>query len=200
MNAPTDEQLLARHLDGDSDAFRTLVERHSRELVQFAYRFTGSQAGAEDVVQDAFVQVHLAAKSFDPSRRFKPWLFTITANKARDRIRSRTRRREVPLDAQLRDGEDDGQSFADLLAGVAADPADESLAAEKEALVREVVDELPPHLTEVLVLAYFHQFPYRDIAETLGIPLGTVKSRLHAAVTQFGTRYHERSQDREDAS
>jgi len=196
VSAPTDEQLLARHLAGDPAAFRALVERHHRELTQFAFRFTGSKSAAEDVVQDAFVQVHLSAPSFDPQRRLKPWLFTIAANKARDHLRSRSRRREVPLDAQIGGTGSEGQSFLDLLSDDESDPAGQLLLEEREAIVREVVADMPANLTEVLILAYFHQFAYRDIAEVLNIPLGTVKSRLHAAVAQFGVRYKSRLKDR----
>jgi len=198
VKAPTDEQLLARHLEGDGEAFRELVERHARELTNFVYRFTGSLAAADDVVQDAFVQVHLSAPTFDPTRRLKPWLFTIAANKARDRLRSRTRRREVPLDAQISGSDDDSQRFADLLADEGPGPDADLLGSETEDAVRKIVDEMPENLTEVLVLAYFHQFAYRDIAEILSIPLGTVKSRLHAAVAQFGTRYKAAVKDREE--
>jgi len=197
VNAPTDEQLLARHLEGDPHAFRTLVDRHHRELMQFAYRFTGSKSAADDVVQEAFVQVHLSAASFDLQRRLKPWLFTIAANKARDHLRGRTRRREVPLDAQVGGGDGEGQRFLDLLADEDSDPSDSMQVEEKEEVVRTVIGEMPANLSEVLILAYFHHLPYRDIAEVLSIPLGTVKSRLHAAVGQFGARYRAWLKDRE---
>ncbi len=193
MNAPTDEQLFASHLDGDPQAFRTLVERHSPELFQFVYRFTNRKASAEDVVQDTFVQVHLAGHSFDMSRRFKPWLFTIAANKARDHLRSRTRKREVPLDAQIGGEDDGGQRFLDLLADEMDAPTTQLEQAEQSEFVQGIVEDMPPHLAEILILAYFHRFPYRDISDMLDIPLGTVKSRLHAAVTQFGTRYREKA-------
>lgn len=197
MNAPTDEQLLAQHLAGDPHAFRMLVDRHHRELFQFVFRFTASRSAADDVVQDAFVQVHLSAPSFDPTRRLKPWLFTIAANKARDHLRGRTRRREVPLDAQVGGTDSEGQRFLDLLADDEADPSEQMSTEEREALVREVIEGMPANLSEVLVLAYFHHFAYRDIADVLDIPLGTVKSRLHSAVNQFGTRFRARSKDRE---
>lgn len=197
MTAPTDEQLLARHLAGDSLAFRVLVERHHRELFQFVFRFTGSKSAADDVVQDAFVQVHLSAPSFDPERRLKPWLFTIAANKARDHLRTRTRRREVPLDAQVGGSEEEGQRFLDLFGDETSDPSEPMQIEERETLVREVVNAMPANLSEVLILAYFHQFAYRDIAEVLDIPLGTVKSRLHSAVAHFGARYRARVKDRE---
>ena len=198
MNAPTDEQLLTRHLDGDASAFRTLVERHHGELLQFIFRFTNSRAVAEDVVQDAFLQVHLSAGSFDPSRRLKPWLFTIAANKARDHLRSRTRRREVPLDAQIGDQDDTGQRFLDLLADEGTEPLAQLAEDEKRAVVRAIVEQMPTHLSEALILAYYHRFAYREMAEILEIPLGTVKSRLHAAVAHFGTRFKAMQKAREN--
>lgn len=189
MTTPTDEQLLADHVAGQIDGFELLVRRHSQELFRFLVRFTGSSSLAEDVVQEAFLQVHLSAASFDKSRRFKPWLFTIAANKARDLIRSRRRRPEVPLDAQVATDEEEGQRFLDFLADSAAAPSGSLEEQEERAFVQSVMERLPDHLREVLVLSYYHRFPYKEIAEILGVPLGTVKSRLHAAIGQFGQSY-----------
>jgi RNA polymerase sigma-70 factor (ECF subfamily) len=185
VKAPTDEQLLADHLAGDPNAFRVLVERHSHELYDFVFRFTRSSAAAEDVVQEAFLQVHLSGDSFDPSRRFRPWLFTIAANKSRDWLRSRSRQKEVALDATIDGTDDAGQRFLDLLADETALPADTMAQDEQRRAVRRVVDQMPPNLCEVLVLAYYHRFAYKEMADILDIPLGTVKSRLHAAVAAF---------------
>jgi len=194
VTAPTDEQLLADHLDGNPDAFRQLVTRYHREVFQFVYRFTHSKAAAEDVAQDAFTQVHLSAATFDPDRKFKPWLFTIAANKARDSLRSRSRRKEVSLDAQM--GSDDrGQSFVDLIADEGPTPESNLDEADQRRIVRQVVEQMPENLSEVLILAYFNGFPYKQIAEILSIPLGTVKSRLHSAVSHFGTRYRALAKD-----
>jgi len=143
------------------------------------------------VVQEAFLQVHNSAHEFDPARRFKPWLFTIAANKARDYLRKVSRRREVPFDAHVGNENEVGQRFIDLLSGDDVLP-DESLALdEKRRLARGIMEAMPARLSEVLILAYYHRFPYREIAEIVGIPLGTVKSRLHAAVVHFGLRYRE---------
>ncbi|MCK4657881.1 MAG: RNA polymerase sigma factor [Phycisphaerae bacterium] len=192
MSSPTDEELLADHLRGHPNAFRVLVDRHHLELHRFVLRFTGSSAAAEDVVQDSFIQVHIAAASFDPQRKLKPWLFTIAANKARDYLRRRTRRREVPLDAPVDgDSDSDGLRFFALMADQGPTPLETLQEAEKGAIVRKTVDQLPAPLREVLVLAYFHHFPYKEMAEILDIPLGTVKSRLHSAVSQFGKLFRE---------
>lgn len=190
MDHTTDEKLLADYLEGDAHAFRQLVERHHRELFQFVFRFTGSTAAAEDVVQETFVQLHMAAASFDPERKLKPWMFTIGANKARDYLRGRSRRREVPLDAPLSgDGEAGGQRFFDLMSDDGPTPPENLDSHEQAELVRKVVNQMPPALREVLVLAYFHHFPYKQMAEILEIPLGTVKSRLHSAVAYFGEQF-----------
>ena len=189
MDAPTDERLLADYFAGDHAGFETLVRRYHRELYQFVLRFTNSSAAAEDVVQEAFLQVHLAGRSFDLSRRFKPWLFTIAANKARDWLRARSRRHEVPLDAPIGGGDEGGESFSGLLTDNQT-PVHEALHAdEKRRAVQRVIRDMPDHLREVLVLGYFHRFPSREMADVLGIPLGTVKSRLHAAVGHFARRY-----------
>ena len=87
----SDSELLRRHLEGDADAFAALVRRYRRELFGFLVRFTADSALADDVFQEAFLQLHLSAGAFDLSRRLKPWLFTIAANKARDALRSRAR-------------------------------------------------------------------------------------------------------------
>lgn len=189
MEAPTDETLLQEYLNGNTASFELLVRRHAQELHQFTVRFTGNAVAAEDVVQDTFLQVHTSADRFDPGRRFKPWLFTIAANKARDFIRRRKRRRELSFEAQMSGEDDAGQRFISLLSGESDSPDDNLALEEKRRGVRAAVDELPANLTEVLILAYFHRFPYKEIAEIVGIPLGTVKSRLHSAVVAFEKAY-----------
>ena len=92
VNPRTDEQLLADHLLGKAGSFDQLVQRHVGELFGFLCRFVNNAALADDLVQETLVQVHTAAASFDAGRSFKPWLYTIAANKARDYLRTRGRR------------------------------------------------------------------------------------------------------------
>lgn len=191
MGVPTDEKLLGQYIAGDVAAFELLVRRHAQEVHQFAARITSDSVAAEDVVQETFLQVHSAAKSFDPARRFKPWLFTIAANKARDSLRRKGRRREVPVDAYVGNDDESRQRFVQLFEADGAAPDDDLLLDEKRVIVRAVIEAMPSKLWEVLSLAYYHHFPYKDIGEILEIPLGTVKSRLHAAVTWFAEHYKE---------
>ena len=196
MAERTDENLLQDYLDGDREAFKELLGRYSQELVHFLTRFLGSRAAAEDVFQETFLQVHQSAETFDTSRRFKPWLFTIAANKARDYHRKHNRRRTMSLSAQVSDDED-GQQFVDLMEADLPSPDAPVLDAERSRLVKQVVDEMPSHLREILLLSYFQKMSYQQIAEVLEIPLGTVKSRLHTAVATFASAWKAaRQQDR----
>ncbi len=185
----SDNQLLQLHLDGDELAFGHLIERFRQELYAFLARFTGDGHLAEDVFQEAFLQLHASAAKFDMSRRLKPWLYTIAANKARDALRKRARRPAASLDVSLDGGQEHSRSHADLLEGKIPDPSEISANHETRDLVKEVISQLPENLRDVLILAYFQQLPYKDIADVLQAPLGTVKSRLHSAVREFATRW-----------
>jgi RNA polymerase sigma-70 factor (ECF subfamily) len=184
MTGRSDESLVSAYRDGDRSAFRELIGRYQNELLHFLTRFLGSRAAAEDVFQETFLQVHLSIDTFDESRRFKPWLFTIAANKARDHHRKHGRRVTVSLSSSIGD-EGEGQRFVDLLETHLPSPEMPVLDAERSRLVKSVVDAMPRHLREILLLSYFQKMSYSQISETLQIPLGTVKSRLHTAVATF---------------
>ena len=192
----SDEQLLLAYRQGDRASFNELVARYQRELFHFLVRFLGDRAAAEDVFQEAFLQVHQSAEQFDTARRFRPWLFTIAANKARDLIRSHARRPTNPLQASINPGDDESGEFIDLMSSVDAFPDEPMQKAELQQQVQKTVMGMPQHLREILLLSYFHQFPYKQISDILEIPLGTVKSRLHAAVAHFADRWKSLNQPR----
>jgi RNA polymerase sigma-70 factor, ECF subfamily len=190
----SDEAVLEAYRSGESEALETLIRRYHDDLMRFLIRLVGDRAGAEDVFQETFLQVHVSAASFDTSRRFKPWLFTIAANKARDLLRRTTRRRAMDLSAPVPGGkggpgDSDGPSFIDLLQVDAPQPGQIADLSERDRMVQRAVSELPITLREVLLLAYFQRMSYNDVAEALQIPLGTVKSRLHAAVAAFARKW-----------
>ena len=195
----TDEQLLQSALRGELNSFRRLVERYQRELFHFLVHFLGNRSAAEDTFQETFLQVYESAAQFDATRKFRPWLFTIAANKARDLLRAQSRRRTEPLQALLRPEQNDGGSFADLLKSQAPAPPDALELAEVRLRVRKIIASMPDSLREILLLSYFHQFPYKQISDILGIPLGTVKSRLHASVADFSSRWSLANQSRRQA-
>ena len=188
--------LLQRHLDGDRGAFGSLVRRHEQELMAFLTRFMGNRAMAEDAFQEAFLQLHVSAAAFDTSKRLKPWLFTIAANKARDALRSRARKSAAPLDANIGGGEDQ-DSYASIIPSSIPAPDENLVNFEDRLAVEEIVESLPDTLRVVLVLCYFHDFAYKEIAEMLALPLGTVKSRLHAAVGRFAGLWKARMESKD---
>ena len=183
----TDEELLALHRRSDPQAFRTLMARYHGDLMRFLSRFMGDQQAAEDVFQETFFQIHLSADTFDETRRFKPWLFTIAANKGRDHHRKTARRPTVGFSAPLESGS--GRTYIDLMELDVPAPGAALLDAERDTLVQRVVDALPEHHREILLLAYFQRLTYAQMAEGLEIPIGTVKSRLHAAVALFARHW-----------
>lgn len=191
----SDEQLLSDHIAGDSAAFEELVSRYRNEMLHFLIRFLGSRAAAEDVFQDTFLQVHLVAESFDSSRRFKPWLYTIAANKARDFHRRQKRRATASLSAPVSGSKDGETEFVDLIAADDASPEEPLSKHEQAENVKKVVDELPNHYREILLLSYFQKMSYSQISDALDIPLGTVKSRLHSAVASFADSWKTQSSD-----
>ncbi len=185
LSEMSDEQLFMLYRSGRLEAFEELVRRFKPDLFPFLMRYSGNRAAAEDLFQESFLQVHLSADMFDVTKRFKPWLFTIAANKARDFLRKNKRQRAMTLSASIGDGGDEQASYIDLLEAELPLPVESAERHERRELVRDVVDALPDHLREILILAYFNQMAYKEIAEILEIPLGTVKSRLHAAVGSF---------------
>lgn len=184
-----DSDLLQRHLDGDPNAFRALIERYRQELYGFLARFTGDRELAEDVFQEAFLQLHISAATFDTSKRLKPWLFTIAANKARDALRKRTRRQMAPLDNTVGADSDDSATYGDLIPADIPLPEETLANLELRQAVEDIVQAMPENLRVVLVMAYFSDMSYKDIATALRTPLGTIKSRLHTAVRVFAEKW-----------
>jgi RNA polymerase sigma-70 factor (ECF subfamily) len=195
----TDEQLIERYTQGQAAAFPELMDRYRNEVFHFLVRFMGNRAAAEDVFQDAFLQVHISADTFDPSRRFKPWLFTIAANKARDYMRKRARRPASSLSAKIDSADSESQAYLDLMEADLPTPEAGAEDAELRQQVGQVVQQMPEHLREILLLAYFQRFGYAEIAEILEIPLGTVKSRLHSAVGTFANLWKSQNRDPDQA-
>jgi RNA polymerase sigma-70 factor (ECF subfamily) len=176
----TDEELMAQLRAGRSDALDGLVGRYERELFHYLKRYVGDATLAEDVFQNTFLQVFLKRELFDPVKRFKPWLYAVATNQAIDALRRAGRGPRVNTELPALDA--DGEGVGERLADVRPGPPDEALRSEEGERVRSAVDALSPPLRQVVLMAYFQGLKYREIAEALGIPVGTVKSRLFSAV------------------
>jgi RNA polymerase sigma-70 factor (ECF subfamily) len=188
----SDEELLRRFRTAeDAVAFETLVHRYERELFSYLKRYLGNAEMAEDVFQATFLQVHLKKEHFEEGRRVRPWLYTIATNQAIDAQRRNKRHRMVSLDHRT-GGEDDVGALVEMLAG-RDQTADEQMEGEEaKEWVREAVNELPEQLRGTLVLVYHQGLKYREAADVLGIPVGTVKSRLHSALLKLNESWQNR--------
>jgi RNA polymerase sigma-70 factor (ECF subfamily) len=181
----SDAELLQRYTEGDEAAFREIVNRYKNGLYAFLKQFLNQPDLVDDVFQETFLQLFTSRDSFDPSRPLRPWLFTIAANKAKDALRKAQRTSAVPIGTIADSGDMSFDEMLDTLDSDTAVPYDEVERSETAAKVSEVIGNMPENLREILVLAYFNRFSYKQMADVLSIPIGTVKSRLHTAVARF---------------
>lgn len=184
---PSDEDLLARLRDGERDVFGPLVRRYERELFGYLRRYVGDDDLADDVFQNTFVQVFLKIQQYEPGRPARPWLYAIATNQAIDALRRRNRRHaDRPADTVAApDEEGEPRPLFELLPAPGESPAQAAEQSEERRRVRAAVDRLPELLRQAVLLVYFQGMKYQDAADALGIPVGTVKSRLHAALTKL---------------
>jgi len=188
----SDEALLAHYCaTGDRAIFAQLVGRYERELFRYLSRYLNDAEMAEDAFQTTFLQVHLKRDKFEAGRRFRPWLYAIATNQAIDARRREKRHRLVSLD-RTSDEDSNGGGLIDMLVGDGNDPFEHANSMETKERVLEQLDKLPSHLRAVVQLVYFDDMKYREAAEHLDVPVGTVKSRLHTAINRLTDAWDKR--------
>jgi len=165
----TDERaLVERARSGDRQAFGLIVGRYLERVYRVAYGVVRNADDAADIAQDTFVRAHRGLERFDPSRPIFPWLYQIARNLGLNRI-ERVRGRETSL-----------PEF-DTLVGRERSPEEEAIAQDEAARIRAAVASLPETHRAMIELAHFQECSYQEMAEILGIPIGTVMSRLYHA-------------------
>jgi RNA polymerase sigma factor (sigma-70 family) len=170
--AAIDAAAVARVAGGDAVALRELYDRYGRVVYSFAYRLTQDATLSEECVQDVFVALWRRAGDFDPSRaKLTTWLFVVARNRAIELGRQKARRPELRDDLEPIGSEPDTQ---ELIA-----------AADEAQRLAEVMAELPEDQLAVLRLSYFDGLSHAEIAEVIGIPLGTVKGRIRLALERL---------------
>ena len=183
----TDEELLVQYREtGDRELFASLVSRYERELYNYLRRYLNDAEMAEDTFQAAFMQVHVKCHQFEAGRRFRPWLYTIATNQAIDAQRRNRRHKMLSLDRQRQMGfSGELGRLADMLESGDINPMLWASQLEDREWVEVAVKQLSHPMREVIDLVYYQGLKYREAAEMLDIPVGTVKSRLHAAVLKL---------------
>lgn len=186
--AASDEELLLRYRDTDDrELFAELVRRHERTLYNYLRRYTGSAEMAEDVFQATFLQVHLKCHQFEPGRRFRPWLYAIAIHQAVD-CRRRSRRHQAVSLHSLGPSDKpywDGRHLDEAMLSTEPSPAQQVGQAEDQQLLRDAVSGLSDQVRTALELVYFGGLRYREAAEVMQVPVGTIKSRINTAVTRL---------------
>ena len=172
----TDERLVELALDGDEQAFGTLVRRYQRRLTAFLSQLVGDVELARELTQESFVRAWSALARFDPRYRFSTWLFRIAHNLGIDQLRRR-RLKTVSLYRTDSQGDEVEVIVADLDKDPLGHLENRALASE----LREVIDGLRPEYRELVLLRHFAGLSYQEIADFKGMPLGTVKNKLFRA-------------------
>jgi RNA polymerase sigma-70 factor (ECF subfamily) len=191
LNCPEqDGDLLARYVaDGDRRAFEEIVDRYEHEIFNYLHKYLGDRHLAEDAFQATFLQLHRKCRQFESGRPLRPWLYRIAANQANDLLRRNRRHRIGCLDAAPcgDDNLDEATPLHNCLRDDrAADPIERLEAAEDCQRVAAAVKRLPNWLKQPIALVIYQGLKYSAAAEIIGIPLGTLKSRLYEAVRRVG--------------
>jgi RNA polymerase sigma-70 factor (ECF subfamily) len=178
----SDEQIVERALAGDVDAFGEIVRRWERRIFALAYGILGREEDARDAAQETFIAAFRNLSGFRGDAKVSSWLHRIAVNQCITRQRRARTRAENSLEAETEMG---GDKFA---TPAHASPARQAEGRERSEAVRRAVTALPPELREVIVMKEFEDLTFQEIADTLDVPLSTVKSRLYTALKQLRLR------------
>lgn len=171
--------LAARCVAGDGAAWEELARSQHRRIYGICYRFIGSASEAEDLTQDVFIKVFRNIESFDPSKGgFNTWLTTLTRNMLVDNYRRARMDRVTDSLDETASGEEDGPSRLDRLADTGRNQEQQLAGMELRTQIQEALKQVSPELREAVILRDLEDMDYKDIAEVLGVPQGTVKSRI----------------------
>jgi len=174
MEKPTDNELLSVSGRGDRDAFTLLVQRHHRAIISFIHRFlaTADRATVEDLAQQVFLSAWKYAPSFQPRAKVQTWLFRIATNACLNYRRYEQTRSPITATAMLRADEKDAEALRAVTHLTSSERAEQ---------VRAAVAGLPANQRAVIVLRYFHEFSYAEMADIMATSASAVDSLLHRA-------------------
>jgi len=184
----TDKSLIDAHLKGDPTAFGELLRRYGDSVLGYLMRMSSNREQAEDFFQETFKRVHEKAYTLR-GNQFKSWLFQIATRVAIDGLRRRRRLRVISLNQKLDCADTDGQELgAVALADDSYEPSGEAIKAEQAKQVQQAIELLPTKQRATLVLAYYQQLSYAEVATVLGCSIGTVKTQMYRALRTLAKR------------
>lgn len=186
----SDSGLVEECLKGDASAFDEVVRRYKDRIYNVVYRFLGNHEDALDVSQEVFVRAYRGIREFKGKAKLYTWLYSIAANLARNRLRDSSRKgrnRGMSLEAL----QDQAPAVAQSAAATYDTPRSAAADRELEELLQRCLAELPDHYRMAFILRTFEDLSYEEIAEAMGCPAGTVKSRLNGARRMLRERLKE---------
>lgn len=180
----SDEELLRRFNEGDADAFAELVRRYERPLYNFILRSVRRRERADELLQDVFLKVVQRSSDFKGQSKLSTWLYTIARNLCIDHSRKMVFRRHQSLDAP-RAGAEDGPTLLERTAAEGAEPDRAAVMEDLKRRIADAVEELPEEQREVFLMRHVQGMRFKDIADVIGVPENTVKSRMRYALERL---------------
>ncbi|MBK6537486.1 MAG: sigma-70 family RNA polymerase sigma factor [Ignavibacteria bacterium] len=172
----TDEQLILQFQNEDKGAYVEIVMRYKDRLVNFLYRFTGNRETAEDISQETFLKLYKNKDKYSEIAKFSTWLYTIALNEARSNFRKEKKHSAVSINDFYEDSHNDYQIRSDDY-----NPEEDANAETESFYIQKAINSLNEIHREIIVLRDIEELDYEEIAKTLDIPLGTVRSRINRA-------------------
>lgn len=179
LKSLTDYELVNACREGVIEAFEEIVDRYQNQIVTYLCRYVGSREMAEDLAQETFLRVFRRAETYDPSSKFSTWIYTIAVNLAKDEFKRLRRRPQTRSMDDERAGEGIRSDSLRTPEGDEESPTGRMERGERSDRVNDLLARIPPEERDVLILRDINGFTYTEIADTLGLPMGTVKSRIN---------------------
>lgn len=161
--------------NGDRRAFAELVDLYKDKIYHLAYRMLSQSQAAEDIVQETFLRVYKNLHRYDETQKFSTWIYRIATNLCIDQLRKR--KSNYSLDAEMGDGE--GTDWYALLPSGEDSPEGQLLLSETQQQIRRAINTLPDKYKSVVILRYLHDMSLQEISDVLGMPVTTIKTRVH---------------------
>ena len=172
MHSKQNRRIIREVLQGRTEAFARLVDHYKQPVFNLAYRMTGSRQDAEDLSQETFLKAFLGLKRFDLQRRFFPWLFTIAVNTVRNHLKKTASNPTAPSAAGM----------PDLLSGSAGNPEKRLTDKQQRIQISDALQQLPIEQREAVVLRYYQDLAFDDIAVVCDVTLSTAKMRVYRGI------------------
>ncbi|CAN5835472.1 sigma-70 family RNA polymerase sigma factor [soil metagenome] len=184
-----DEKLFERYQDGDESAFSLIVQRYEPLIKGFLFKRLKDEERLQDLTQDTFLRVHRARDRYDSARKFSTWIYTIASNLLKNEYRNRSRRRETPFSELRKESQEQASSRPVEFESDVPDPEQIAYQGELRTAISETIGRMDEHHRVPFVMREVEDLTYEEISAAIGVPVGTVKSRLFRARSSFQTLF-----------